>query len=148
MRTSHLLFLPHGILALCLLLAGPNLLAADEVYKWVDDEGVTHYGTRAPTGREASSFTPKTGHSEPVKYDFATEEEQARQRTANSDAQNSERVTEPDPERCQAARNNLKALSDFGRVKVKTDDGGFRYLEREEMQERIEEAKQVIAESC
>lgn len=149
MRTGHPLSLPSGILALCLLLLAPAL-AAEEVYKWVDDDGVTHYGTRAPTGREASSFTPHTGHSEPVTYDRPADEnsDDNGRDTARADGQDSEDAAERNEQRCQAARDNLEVLSNFGRVRVKTDDGGFRYLEKEEMQERIEEARRVIAESC
>jgi|SRR5690554_440119 len=146
MQTGRLLFLPSGILALCLLLAAPLGLGANKVYKWVDDDGVTHYGTRAPTGHDASSFTPRTGHSEPVNY--SGENEAAKTESGSTAQLESQRIARPDPERCQAAQNNLKALSNFGRVKIETDDGSFRYLEREEMEERTKEARQVIAEAC
>lgn len=128
---------------LALLLASPGLMAST-VYKWVDEEGVVHYGTRAPTGKEASSFTPKTGHSEPVKYDTQNPETEGQ----NTEEQTQKRVAQPDPERCEAARNNLKALNNFGRIRVRTEDGGTAYLTEEEQQKRIAEAEKVIEEAC
>lgn len=148
MRRRHTLSLTLSALTLSLLMGSVGLQAADKVYKWVDDEGVVHYGTRAPDDREASSFTPHTGHSEPVTYDFGPDEEEQNSRTTQNNDKQQERVTLHDPERCEAARNNLKALNNFGRVKVKNADGDFHYLTEEEQQERIKEAQQVIDEAC
>jgi hypothetical protein len=35
--------------------------AAAQVYKWVDEKGVTHYGERPPQGRKASEVPNKLG---------------------------------------------------------------------------------------
>lgn len=147
MRRRHTQSLILSTLALALLIASANL-HADKVYKWVDDEGVVHYGTRAPSDRETSSFTPHTGHSEPVTYDYGQDEEEKERRSAQNKGEEEERVTLPDPERCEAARNNLRALNNFGRVRVKNADGEVHYLTEEEQQERIKEAQQVIDEAC
>src|SRR5690606_17661190 len=96
-----------------------------------------HYGTRAPKGQEASSFTPKTGHSEPVKYDSPGQQE------ASDDT-----AKKPDPERCEKARKNLDLLSNFGRVKIQNADGSTHILTEKEQQKRREEAQQAIKESC
>ena len=48
-----------GLLAV-LGLACAGVVAAQQVYKWVDNKGVTHYGEAAPTGRpsQAVDATP------------------------------------------------------------------------------------------
>ena len=53
-----------------------------------------------------------------------------------------------DPTRCAAARKNMETLRNFGRVKVKGEDGSFHFLTSEEQQERIQSTQQAIDESC
>ncbi|WP_041522421.1 DUF4124 domain-containing protein [Gilvimarinus agarilyticus] len=125
---------------------GSTQVFADTFYKWTDEEGVVHFGTRPPSGKQSTAIQPKTGHSEPVNYDhFASDDEQAaarQQQTATQDKANK------DPERCKVAQSNLEILNRGGRVREPTDDGSFIYLSEEQKAERIEQAQEAVDESC
>lgn len=129
-----------GIAALCL--GGTTAQAAETFYKWVDEDGNTHFGTRPPNGVKSTAIQPKTGHSEPVDYSHLTPEQQSAQSSsAQAEAQK-------DPERCEAARKNAEVLGRGGRVREPTDDGSFRYLSEEEKAERLQQAQEAIEQSC
>ncbi len=46
----------RSLLTICLLWA-LVIPATAQVYKWVDDNGVTHYGERPPQGRKSAELT-------------------------------------------------------------------------------------------
>ncbi|MCO2170848.1 DUF4124 domain-containing protein, partial [Pseudomonas aeruginosa] len=48
------------ILPASLLLALSSFAMAAPIYKWVDAEGVTHFGAQPPQGAQAVSYTPLT----------------------------------------------------------------------------------------
>jgi hypothetical protein len=121
------------------------LTGAAQIYKWVDEDGVTHFSERPPKNTPAALIKPKTGHSEPVFYGDAS--------SASSEADPEVpdgMVTESDyhQERCEVARQNLETLKNFGRVKVRRDDGEIHYLSEEEQQERVATNQQMADESC
>lgn len=137
--------------ALCMasvLLANPSFAA--KIYKWVDEDGITHFSEHPPKNTQTTVIKPKVGHSEPVNYDSGapaddkTAAEAAAQRQAEEDLAQALK----DPTRCEAARKNMETLQNFGRVKVKGEDGEFHYLSPEEQQERIQSTQQAIDESC
>ena len=75
--------LAAGLLAVATSLP---MQAADTVYKWVGEDGTTHYGTRPPNGVDSTAIKPKTGHSEPVDYSHlsGTEEQEQTDRDESS----------------------------------------------------------------
>ncbi|MDO3380806.1 DUF4124 domain-containing protein [Gilvimarinus algae] len=121
--------------------------AADTVYKWVGEDGTTHYGTRPPNGVDSTAIKPKTGHSEPVDYSHLSGTEEQEQ-TDRDESSAEEEASTKDPERCEAARKNKEILGRGGRVREATDDGSFRYLSEEEKAKRLEDAQKAIDESC
>ncbi|BFM19602.1 DUF4124 domain-containing protein [Gilvimarinus japonicus] len=125
---------------------GSTQANADTVYKWTDDEGGVHYGTRPPGGQKSTAIKPKTGHSEPVDYSHFSSE--AEKEAAQAKQANGEKASTKNPERCKTAKSNLEILSRGGRVREPTDDGSFTYLDEEQKAARIEQAQQIIDESC
>lgn len=135
------------LLAIALLTTGLTLplTGSAQIYKWVDEDGITHFSERPPKNTPAALIKPKTGHSEPVFYGGAS---------------SSASETEPEipegmvteaayhQERCEVARQNLQALKNFGRVKVRRDDGEIHSLSEEEQQERVATNQQMADESC
>lgn len=130
-------------------------LQASQVYKWVDENGVTHYGERAPAGKAFS--TVKT-YGEVPGAEAASQRLQ-QQRTDTMDAENKhtdtaaqKKIAEEQAriraENCKGARNNLKTLQENARVRILGDDGEFRYLSEEERQQEIASAKETIAQDC
>jgi len=116
-----------------------------KVYKWTDDKGLTHFGEHPPSNQSNEVIKPKTGHSDPVTY--ATPAETKTPETKNA---SQEEVFTPvkDPERCAAARKNQEILKSTSRVRTKDDKGEYRYLNEQEVKQKIDEANKAISESC
>ena len=137
------------VLALCM--AGLTLASqsfAAKVYKWVDADGVTHFSEHPPKNTQTEVIKPKTGHSEPVNYESAAPAGDDGAAAGQQQADEAMAQALKDPTRCAAARKNMETLRNFGRVKVKGEDGSFHFLTSEEQQERIQSTQQAIDESC
>jgi hypothetical protein len=128
----------------CYLLASSQALAAPaKVYKWTDEKGLVHYSERPPFGKQTEIVKPETGHSEPVDYGTASSEK-SKEESKVANAKSSLK----DPERCDTARKNLDTLKSYTRIKVKDDNGEYRFLTPDEKQQNTNEAAKAIAESC
>lgn len=131
------------------LLAGLTTLPAlaEDVYRWVDDEGVTHFTAHPPKSRQSDQLHTQTGHSEPVDYSkqYSTGDEPPQER---ADSQNQGPSQAELDDACQRARDNLRTLERGGRIAEQTEDGSRRYLSEEDKAERAERARQIIEETC
>lgn len=137
---------PLLALVLCCGLAWP-LAGSAQIYKWVDENGVTHFSERPPHNTPATLIKPKTGHSEPVFYGTASS---VSSEAAAPVAPEEEVVSQEEyhEERCRVALRNMDTLRNFGRVKVQGVDGEIRYLDEEEQRERLVSTQEIIDESC
>ncbi|MDV6576542.1 DUF4124 domain-containing protein, partial [Pseudomonas aeruginosa] len=61
------------ILPASLLLALSSFAMAAPIYKWVDAEGVTHFGAQPPQGAQATTVNPQTCllYTSPSPRDYA-----------------------------------------------------------------------------
>lgn len=118
--------------------------AAEKIYRWVDDEGVTHFTAHPPKNRESELVRVQTGRSDPVKKPEATPESQSANTNQGDPATQQSR---DDAYRCSIAQENLRVLQTSARVQVQ-ENGEIRYLDEEEKRERTEQARQIINESC
>ncbi|HEY7773283.1 MAG TPA: DUF4124 domain-containing protein [Marinagarivorans sp.] len=122
------------------LIAMPS--TAGEYYKWVDENGVSHFSERPP--KEATAEKVKTSARPPT-----TEEVDAAE-----SAEQEALVDEPkakigqDPARCTAEQNRLKQLSSGARIRMQNPDGGFYYLDERQIQQEMQKSRQAISESC
>lgn len=139
------------VLTLGLFLA--PLMAQETMYRWTDEQGVTHYGQVPPIGVEAERIT----HSSP-RVDRAPQERLERaqeamgERRQQTDVQRDERAQQEAAEQqrrvnCQQARTNLETLTSRGQVTLR-DDGEARVLPEEERQALIETTREQIREFC
>lgn len=139
------------ILTSSLLLALSASAMASQVYKWVDAQGVTHFGAQPPQGQQATTINtavPQPKTAEPLA--IPTFESIADPEQAAIDEKVKQQVATQEAERkqyCQTVRTNLAQLENNPRVRVEVD-GEVRRLNEEERQQRIGEAKQAIAENC
>lgn len=128
-----------------------SLAGADTVYKWVDDEGVTHFSAQPPKNRKSDQMRTSTGHSEPVDYSsqFQSEDEEDQDDVRDETAGNQEEPSQEQlDEACEAARENLAMVERGGRIAVTDEDGERRYLDQDEIDERAEEARQIRDQAC
>jgi len=132
------------VTGLTILVLNSTNLTAEEVYKWVDANGVTHYQAHPPKNREVTTIQTKTGHSAPVKYNTKTGKVVAQKDTDSAPIVTSKK----DPELCLKAQDNLKALQQYSRVRVADENGELRYLEPDEIEQRKQNANRVMGEAC
>lgn len=138
------------ILASGLLFALSSGVMAGQIYKWVDAQGVTHFGAQPPQGHAVETLNtaappPKQTPAAPVEAETSGESEQL-----DIERQVKKQVAEEKARRqqyCTTLRTNLAQLQNNPRVRVE-EKGEVRRLDEEERQARIAEAKQKIAETC
>ncbi|QFT53499.1 DUF4124 domain-containing protein [Microbulbifer sp. THAF38] len=157
-------------IALAILFSGLALAAqANGIYKWVDEDGVVHFGEQPPNSSEVEVI--KKPKSERYKQWEAEQQaalaaEKAKQEaakptpekksTAKQEPQGSSKVdeqvaraqAEARAQRCESSQKNLKALTTHARVREIDEQGNQRMLGEDERQERISKEKQSIRDNC
>lgn len=145
----------RSILLACSVLLSLDLARAADVYKWVDAQGVTHFGAQPPQGVAATRIdltTARPAEQQPLgeqplpKLDSESpaDEQQA------IDAKVRQQVAQREARRrqyCLEVRTNLAELQNNPRVRVE-ENGQLRRLGEDERQLRIEQAQKAIAEHC
>uniref|UniRef100_A4XR07 DUF4124 domain-containing protein n=1 Tax=Ectopseudomonas mendocina (strain ymp) TaxID=399739 RepID=A4XR07_ECTM1 len=141
----------HMILTGSLMLALSATAMASQVYKWVDENGVTHFGAQPPQGQQATTINtaappPRPTPSEPA----PSVEELLDPEQAAIDKKVKQDVAKQEAERkkyCETARTNLAQLENNPRVRIEAE-GELRRIGEDERQERIAELKKSIADTC
>ena len=143
------------LLALALLgSAAPAV--ADKYYKWVDDNGVTHYGTAPPEdgGSEAvRTYGPSSDQGKEIKALQEQREAAARAREqAEERAREAERAAEePEAvakERCEEHRANLEILENKPVVRVENPQTGEMEVIDQARRDEIIETTRAALENC
>jgi len=135
------------LLTACLLAGLSPMSMAGQIYKWVDAQGVTHFGAQPPEGVEATtvgkSTTPAPKQAAPasggVVGDQKAIDQQVKQQVAEQEAQLKAF--------CEQARTNLAQLQNNPRVREDVE-GEMRRLTDEERRQRINETRKQIEEHC
>jgi len=144
------------ILMLALIMCTtPGLAAGASVYKWTDENGVTHFGDRQPTGSKAEQVDVRSGNRSPTGERQSPQERlneleqnqqneaQEREETAAEEARRKQREAN-----CATARSNLDVINSNARIRTEDEDGELRYLSPEEIDERRQEFEKVVEENC
>ncbi|MGI1678791.1 MAG: DUF4124 domain-containing protein [Cellvibrionaceae bacterium] len=133
-------------------IASTPAIAAKNYYKWTDANGVTHYSAQRPNGTEAETVVIKGGRTT---TSSSQGNQPAPKPTGNTDATEPTTVAEKektqdlkDPTRCKAAKENVETIKNHARIRVKDDNGEYRYLDEQEKTKRLNNAQQAIKESC
>ena len=142
----RLMFLASGLrLALC-----GNAMAA-QVYKWVDAQGVTHFGAQPPQGQQVETVNTVVAPGKSVTPPApAVQENDAEPDQRTIDRKVKQQVAAQEAERkryCETLRTNLAQLQNNPRVRVE-ENGETRRVTEEERQARISETRDKIAENC
>ncbi|WP_417787592.1 DUF4124 domain-containing protein [Stutzerimonas xanthomarina] len=138
------------ILAGGLLLALSSSIMAGQVYKWVDADGVTHFGAQPPQGQQAETLNTAIAPPKPTVTENAAPELSGEAEQRDIDRKVKRQVAKQEAERqryCTTLRTSLAQLQNNPRVRVE-EEGGIRRLNEEERQARIGETQQKIADSC
>ena len=143
-------------LAIAALLALPLAAAAQTLYKWVDEKGVTHYSETPPPKGAASKVEIRP--SEPGKAapaeDWKEKERQFRERRVQREQQEREEAARKAREeqdrarRCRDAQRHLDGLRNARRVYELNARGERVYLEDDERPARIEKWQREADDTC
>lgn len=138
----------------------PHTTVAEQVYRWVDENGVVHFGDRAPELGDAEkvAIQPSSGaHASPASepnspYAEATDPQpsvaqQLREERA-AKRQENEQLAEATAEMCKLARNEVAQLEPSPRVNVTHEDGTVTRMDDNQRLKRLDEAKAFITENC
>ncbi len=142
-------------LLLCLLLLAPG--AGAEMYRYVDENGVTVYSQTPPPHGDAQVLEPQTGPPSATR-DAARAALQGRLEAAQDRRDDETMTAEEQAETaaeaaarragCDAARQNLKTLQRAGQHLTRDEEGKLRYINAKERQRRLQEAREQIDERC
>ncbi|MGB3623938.1 DUF4124 domain-containing protein [Ketobacter sp. MCCC 1A13808] len=144
--------LPVAILA-TMMLASP--LHAAKFFKWVDDQGVTHYGENPPDTETAQTINVKSGASSDQQQ--AVDNLEAMRKSSSETKELSREDKNAEIERrnkaimaqnCKDQQRNLGQLKANRRVKETGTDGEIRFLDEAEIASRIKEIQTYMAENC
>ena len=139
----------------------PDALAEDEIYRWVDENGVVHFGNRPPENGAAetvsipqssgvSTQTPTNTTSNDAEQTAEPQPSLAQQLRDERAAarQEKEEYNKVIAEACAQRRTLVSQLEPSTRVMVQTEDGTVTRLDDNLRLETLNEAKTYIAENC
>ena len=139
----------------CILLALVQPALAEKVYRWVDEQGVVHFGATPPEGGAEAVDLEYQRNPDPAAADerlkaYQTEFD-TRMEAESEAAKESRKQREEAAERerlCSNARDVLESLSLSRTTRYKQDDGSYRRYTDDEYAERVAEARERIDEYC
>jgi hypothetical protein len=121
-------------LTLAALVAGATV-AAERVYKWVDKDGVVHYGQQPPPEAQAEAIEVQKGYSTPAD-DEVKEGTEAEKEAARNAAY------------CKTATENFDALKSSREITHKDQYGTVHTLTAEERAVESDRAKAAMDKFC
>lgn len=140
-------------LVLGLALATAPLLAAAQVYRWVDDRGQVHYSQVPPAGKKAEPVGPAkepqaAPNQEALNQSLKDANEAAPKQKEQADkaAQNQAALEQ----HCKQAREQLAYLDSKTAQRLATTDekGNVTRVTEDEFQQRRNELLKIIGERC
>ena len=147
----------NKILTVLMLLMFAGLLAAEKIYKWVDEDGQIHYSSQKPVDQEVEKIKVRQGPK--VTAPTASPETESDNKVADSkedaeaDAAAKAQLAKADKvnrkKMCEQARNNLAALN--ATIRVNTIDEKTGQTVRMTDDQRVaamKNAQQAIKEYC
>lgn len=149
----------HWIMPLLLATLLVPAMSMAGVYRWIDENGKTHYSDKPVNVDEAEGLAIK---SEPTDTTAVAAETQAAQAEVSAgtaeatpeetQAQIAKRLAEETEvirqKNCDKANKNYKKLLSPGRLFVTGEDGEKRYIGEEEIDERRAKAMAVVQDWC
>ncbi|WKE64943.1 DUF4124 domain-containing protein [Gallaecimonas kandeliae] len=128
------------------LLAGQTKDKDDNlVYRWVDAKGNVHFSQTPPPGQKATSLevdAPKPSSTPPAP--IAPPEPKKEDKLDPSLAKLKGQLKEA----CDRARENLKTLTTFDRVRMVDEKGEYHLLSDEDKAAQVKQYQQQIKDAC
>ncbi len=150
------------IFAAALFFGGAGFAQA-QIYKWVDEKGVTQYGSLPPPGKgqkiidapapgTANQTVPKgkpaSVQEQEIEFRMRRAEAEEKQRKEEEARIAAQRRAGEQRESCISARRELQALTEQRRIYSLNERGERVYLDDKDRPQAIENAKQIVARDC
>lgn len=145
------------LLMLCVVCSVVSTPAqAADFYRWVDDNGVTHYSQTPPPHRQTHQLKPPPPPAEDPaqareRLDAQVQALNERRREREQEAEAERQALEAEQVRqqnCQIARSNLENLEIATNSLMRLPDGSYERLDEETRQAKMDEARQAIEKYC
>jgi hypothetical protein len=136
-RHRHLKLLTSLMLA---FLLAPAAFATG-VYKWVDENGKTHYGSQRP--QDASAERLKLNVPTP-----ATQPEDAEKEAAGVELSDDDKAQQERDAYCKSERARLKTVEKTADIHEKGPDGEVRKLSTADRNQRLNKIRANISQYC
>lgn len=152
-----LMFIPY--LKYCcsiILILAVSGSAFSQAYKWVDEEGQTHFAQTPPADHDADVIKTRPGPKvEPAQSQQAVDaiiEQQTNDAKLHEEnkakQQRQAEKTEVQSKNCDIAKNNLEKYQNNPRGRTKNADGEYIRVDETDRQAKIEQLKQDIEKYC
>ncbi len=170
MKTSRSI-ITLGAATLLALASLPTV--ADEIYRWVDEDGVVNFTQQKPRDKEAEAIVTTGGTtraarkpsapatapsptqasaSDPVTTatgaPLSAEQEKMLEGLREAERARQEEIAQIKADNCQQSRDILSRLTVKSRIRVKDADGNYSVMPEDERQQRISEAQENVALYC
>lgn len=131
-------------------------VAFAKTYKWVDENGATHYtATPPPNGNFKTIKPPSKPAVDPVKakgeFSKRIEAFNKRQEESNKAKKEADKLAakkSEDKKNCAKAKKNLNLLQTKVRVRYTDKDGSVRYLTDDERAANLKRAQEAMKSYC
>jgi len=149
------------VLFATLTLSAMDALAKDEIYRWVDENGVVHFGDRSEGQPDAELVDIKASSDNGIGSSAvpapADPDQQAEPQPTLAEQRRAERAAEYKEAAekrkavtavCEESRQRVATLEPSPKVLVRHEDGTVDRLDDNKRLELLAEAKAYIAENC
>lgn len=129
-----------------------DTMAGNSYYRWTDATGNPVHSDRPPpagTNYEVvSTGTSKVRKVSSSEGAVAPVSDTSKEDEFDGFEESKTEAPEKNPELCKGARSNLDTLESKARVRIKGDDGKYRYLEMDEKETQKKTARDLIDSYC
>lgn len=139
--------------ACSIALASAPLMADTTIHKWVDANGVTHFGAEPPKNVKAEEvkprvYAPSTPAPTPEKAAAPKTEDKPKDATAEKPKEMLTTSPEQIAAQCKDAQSRLQQLESSPRLMTRAEDGQMQRVPEEERQKMMESERARIKEYC
>jgi len=140
-------------LACSIALASTPLMADTSIHKWVDANGITHFGAEPPKNVKAEEVKPRVyAPSAPASSAEKAVEAKAEDKPKDAATDKPKQMLTVSPEQiaaqCKDAQGRVQQLEASPRLMTRTADGQMQRVPEDERQKMIETERARVKEYC
>ncbi|MFZ2161383.1 MAG: DUF4124 domain-containing protein [Sideroxyarcus sp.] len=144
------------ILIALFLLFLATIAEGEAIFKWVDEQGVTHYSAGSPKDKKAqqvkvqpaSPAVEGASQSPSLREWEANENMKKRKQRQEQQEEADNQLKEEKARRCEIAKERFGILSEQGRVYSTNEKGEREYWDDNTREVEIKKAKEAISNNC